>query len=73
MAKEGVDYEYIIVKPILSDFTAFNGLSGYLYILSNKVAKKYLKMRNKDISEILGAFEKISEFTKYCLNAVVLF
>lgn len=58
MEKEGVDYEYIIVKPILSDFTAFNGLSGYLYILSNKVAKKYLKMRNKDISEILGAFEK---------------
>ena len=73
MAKEGVDYVYIIVKPILSDFKVFNGLSGYFYILSNKVAKKYLKMRNKDISEILGAFEKFSEFTKYCLNAVVLF
>lgn len=49
------------------------GLVVYFYILSNKVAKKYIKMRNKAISEILGAFEKFSEFTKYCLNAVVLF
>ena len=34
------------------------GLVVYFYILSNKVAKKYIKMRNKAISEILGAFEK---------------
>lgn len=49
------------------------GLVVYFYILSNKVAKKYIKMRNKAISEILGAYEKFSEFAKYCLNAVVLF
>lgn len=49
------------------------GLVVYFYILSNKVAKKYIKMRNNAISEIFGAFEKFPGFTKYCLNAVVLF